>query len=672
MKNHYKEKLKNNIIFNYIKEHGKAPTREKVFELTRLKQKDYPRIKEVGFSGSEIKGPEFMTESSAYQHNKNKKAIREDVSVLEQQIDDLTVLMEESFRGFISVADMCLDQNKLLDARLNNLLMLSDKSNIFLYGIEEQFINHDKVDLIKSTTQINTGYITLGRKKFEKLDLSLATLSFGAKTQSPLIAGKIVDPPENLFSDDGLFWTYELLSSNTSGYGEATVTINFNEVEGVQVDELKITGNPIDGNSTAWITVAYSLDGANYNTIRPANLRMLKGENLISVGKKNVKKLKIYLSKEAPDTVSGTNGKYIFSLDTIEIINGNYKIDNKSILYAGPYEIKDESGDPVNFSMATIDHGTCCIIPDQTSVSFFLSKDNTNWYPAAFNQQMLDIVQFGSTLPENKTLLDSSKQMNTILSESQLKKSNIFLELKKGKEGVLNVYIPSKDKSNFVRQNTKIKRNLSVGDKELYGVQSGWFKDEVSLQYKTCLWIGDLEGKVVDFGPTTARINGRPVSGETFIARGYHQFETNQKNWFNVPTGIKSSQQLEENDPCFPYNHKLIIEGYKYPSDFNGEKTYTGHGIQNFGSLLDYVTPERFNNAEFDGDLTIYTIEEYNGNLFFKVKINSTDASWVDELVIVDYMMRNNKENTLYVKAILSTENAAITPNINKFQVRVV
>ena len=399
---------------------------------------------------------------------------------------------------------------------------------------------------------------------------------------------------------------------------------------------------------------------------------MLKGENLISVAKKKVKKLKIYLSKEAPDLIQNGSGKYIFSLDTIEIINGDYKIDKKSELYAGPYELKDELGNPVNFSMATIDHGTCCIIPDQTSISFFLSKDNLNWHPAAFNQQMLDVVQFGSTLPENKKRLEDTKSLNSLLSESQIKKSDIYLELEKGKEAVTNIYIPSEEAENFVRQNTKIKRNLSVRGKKLYGTQSGWFKDNASLQYKTCLWIDDFEGKVIDFGPTTARINGRPVSGETYLARGYHSFETNQKNWFDVPVGLNSSQEIEEQDPCFPYNHKLIVEGYRYSQEFNGERHYTGHGVQNFGSLLDYVTPERFNNSEFDNDLTIYTIEEYNGNLFFKVKINSSDASWVDELISIDYMMRNNKVNTLYVKAILSTENAAITPNINKFQVRVV
>ena len=61
-----------------------------------------------------------------------------------------------------------------------------------------------------------------------------------------------------------------------------------------------------------------------------------------------------------------------------------------------------------------------------------------------------------------------------------------------------------------------------------------------------------------------------------------------------------------------------------------------------------------------------------NKNLFFKLKIDPSDSSWVDEKVEVRYMLRLEETNTLYVKAILKTRDTSITPNINKIQVRVV
>ena len=135
---------------------------------------------------------------------------------------------------------------------------------------------------------------------------------------------------------------------------------------------------------------------------------------------------------------------------------------------------------------------------------------------------------------------------------------------------------------------------------------------------------------------------------------------------------MNSVQELKDSDPLYPYNHKLIIEGYNYLSNFTGDRIYNGLGSEYFGSLLKYVTPERFNDSSSDRDLNIYTIEENNGNIFFKIKTDENDASWKDEKVEVRYMLRLENTNTLYVKALLRTRDTSITPNINKIQVRVI
>ena len=53
------------------------------------------------------------------------------------------------------------------------------------------------------------------------------------------------------------------------------------------------------------------------------------------------------------------------------------------------------------------------------------------------------------------------------------------------------------------------------------------------------------------------------------------------------------------------------------------------------------------------GNLDIYTIENYNGNLYFKVKIDSSDSSYSNEFVEPEYMIRTEDTNTLYIKALL-------------------
>ena len=671
MKNHYKDKIKKKIIRNYISTHYRSPTRAEVFELLRAEMRAKPNINSIGFSGFDIEPPNFREVSSASVRNENCQAIRDDIVIFNKQLDDITRTLEESFRGYSSIVNKCLSENRELDSKLNNILMLSDESNIFLHGIEESFETHKNIDLEKSTVQANIGYVTLGRRKFKKTDLSNASLSFRTRTSLNILTSKVIHPLTNLNTEDGSLWRQEILTRESSGPVEASIIIDFNEPKGVDIGEIRLTGNPVDGNSTSWVTVYTSLDGSSYSMVRPANTRLVKGENLVPVGKKKVKKIKVFIGKDAPDFSDGDTNMYIFSLDSIEVITGDYKIDESSVLYAGPYSITDEDNNPVNFSLATIDHGTCCIIPDQTSVSFFLSKDNTNWMPAAFNGESMDVVQFGSTLPENKARIDTSKNELQLISDST-KVTKFDFEISEGREAVCNVYIDESEKHNFVKNNVKIKRNLYRSGEKVYGIQKGWLKDKKTLQYSTYLEVKDFEGKAIDLGPTSALLNDRPVTGRIHVPKGIHKFVTDHSNWYDIPVSCLNSEELRSKDPCYPYNHKAIIEGYDYPSIFVGDKLYTGYGIENFGALLSYVSPEVFGSPEFDRDLTIYTIEEYNGSLFFRIKLDPSDGSWTEEEVSVDYMLRNNEENNLYVKAVLRTKLPAITPNISKFQVRVI
>jgi len=244
--------------------------------------------------------------------------------------------------------------------------------------------------------------------------------------------------------------------------------------------------------------------------------------------------------------------------------------------------------------------------------------------------------------------------------------------LKHGEEAVCNTFLPESLSDQFVLQNTFVKRNKRQKDKKVYGVSSGWFNDLSNLRYRTTIKVDSFEGVVIDLGNTSAFINDKLVTGEILLPKGYHNFSTNYTNWVDVPEGLATIEELKKFDPLYPRNHKLMIEGYPYSEKFRGERAYNKVGVENFGALLRYVSPEKFLGSEFDNDLYIYTVEEYNGNLFFKVKIDSKDASWVKEVVEIVYMLRSSDSNTVYVKALLRSEDIKITPNINRFQVRVI
>ena len=60
--------------------------------------------------------------------------------------------------------------------------------------------------------------------------------------------------------------------------------------------------------------------------------------------------------------------------------------------------------------------------------------------------------------------------------------------------------------------------------------------------------------------------------------------------------------------------------------------------------------------------------------MYFKVKVDKTDASWASEKYEVDWVLQADtvNGNSVYVKAVLSTTDNTKTPIIDYFRVRVV
>ena len=671
-RDHYIVALRKKVILEYIRENGRSPTRAEIIDLMRSARSKYPDIDNLGFSGYDMTVPSFRDISSSSAHNENNLNVRRDILVVNDKVSEISELIEDHFRAFKATVDKSHKLNSSLEARLNNLLLLSGRTDVFVAGVEETFDTNENIDQELSDIQYNPGYVTLGREVF--IPKVIEDVKFKVNVHAP--NGKISvhqkSSPRNLLWDDGSDWTLFVHTSYSKGPVYANLEMDLTPVnlDGIYVGDLRLTGDPLEVNGKLACSVYYSLNGWDYTLVDPSGLRFDKGENLICIGKENVKKIKIVLVKDAADMPDGNKHVYAFSLDSIEVLTGSYTVKQVSTLYAGPYELYDHTGEAVNFSMATMSHGTCCVIPETTSVEFFISKDGISWFPASFQEGVLDVIHFATTSVHNDYFLNDNVYNPYMLISDPTQIVKLDLDIQYGKEACINAYIPEELSSRFVQSNVIVKRNLRQPGVDLYGAASGWFKDERNLRYTTTIYVDSFEGAVLNLGGTSAYINGKLKTGEIIIPKGYHTFSTDYTNWQEVEPGLSQVNLLEDKDKLYPFNHRYLIEGYSYSPEFQGEKLYNGIGTENFGEKLTYVTPEEF--EERDGDLSIYTIEEYNGNKVFLVKIDSGDSSWVNEYVDVDYMLRVDDLNTVYVKAVLRTSDPTITPHINKFQVRVI
>jgi hypothetical protein len=680
----YQRALRRRAVADYVRKNKRSPSRAQVFELMHEQNEKFPTVNEVGFSGYELEKPSFGIPSSSLIENRNRTASNDDMITISKKTDDLIELLEDSFRGFKATANRCNRILQQIDARLNNLLLLSGRTDIFVYGIEESFNSQENIDLEKSTASVGPGYVTMRTRGYPLVDLSEVDISISTIAKNGILFKRSSGSLDAIKEQDGDIWEYYAYTTYATGEVSLVVELDLERhvvtnTDGIKVKpyvgDIRLTGNPIDTNSITKATVFYSIDGASFVPLQPVRQPFAIGENQFSLGRR-VQKIRIILTKNAADELHGPENRkiYIFSLDSIELIEGVYRESKNnpntkigiSELYAGPYELLDENGNPVNFGIATLAAGTCCTIPDRTSISFFLSKDNLTWIPASYNKESLSVVQFNITTPEGTyDFIDGGSHIYSLLDTPP---SGVDIEF--GTEVFLNTVISEEYADRIVLQNTFIKRNLPQSQ-PVYGVDSGWFYDTDKKQYSCSMYVEAIEGRYLDLGNTGAYINGKLVAGTIHLPQGYHSFATSFTNWYEVPADITNAIDLEEQDPVYPFNHKLMIEGYDYPSGFEGEQLYIGV-TEYFGSLLNYVTPERFNDPSNDGNLHVYTIEEYGGKLYFKIKITPSDSSWTRELVQPVYMLRLDDSNLLYIKAILRSDNLSVTPHINSIQVRVV
>lgn len=665
VKKEYERLLKKRIIEDYIKENHRSPTVATIREKEIEYRAKYPNLDLVGFSTIDVKHPNFLDKSSSAVENKNRKAMSDDSVAVSNRIDILAEKMFDSFTGFATTTHRSNRLIQSIEARLDNLILLNSKADIFLYGIQEDFSTSEFVDQERSTVSIEPGYVTLGKDTAEVIDLNEVKLSFTSNSKKGVISASSVANINSLKKKDGIVWEYYVYTSYKTGEVSCIIEADFGE--GEFISEVKLAGNAVNTNSRMKFSVLYSKDGSTY-TMLGEDQYFVTGINSKSVGQEDVKKIQIILTKYTADDVSSINDhKYIFSLDSLEFTADKFSRNSESVLYAGPYEIYDEVNRPVNFTQATMKDGTCCIIPDKTNVSFFLSNDNVSWIPASYSGDSFSTVKFSNSNPAGSyEYIDEIKNPYSLITEAPDR-----VNLQYSEEALCNLRIPADWSDKLVLQNTIVERNLPQNGKKLYQTESGWFYDSANQTYSTVIHIDSVEGRRIDLGPRGAEVNGQLMSGNINLPQGYHTFKTSHMNWHSVDRNLTTVELLENADPIYPFNHKLIVEGYPYSSDFSGERVYNALG-RNFGVLMRYVTPELFNSGELDGDLTVYTIEEYDDVLYFKVKIDPGDSSYASEHIKVSYMIKNGGSNKIWVKAIIKSNDTNISPHINTFQVRVV
>ena len=671
------------LVEKFIKEYKRVPSESELLNLFKNLIKEYPEIENIGLSASNVKEDD---ESIFFNGGSESKA-----SVVQNSLSKVVIDLEELSNKYEDLIDSqkekSIDQGRVfknLEEKINSLIkkinleiLLKGKQDIFSYGIVEDFANRDKIRNELSTVRVldnNKVVLSYLQSKEEEIEISDLTYEVLHRRSNQLtfnVFGELKD----ILMEDEKFFKVESSSEIEDDVVDFIFNINFKIPK--NIEEIKYKVQSLQTNSRMQEEVYYSTNGVDFNQWDvPVNVNTDINYINLNNNKIKYKKLILKFRKTGFDYKKDNKFFYVFSFDYLSFIENIYKANMSGNLFLGPYEILDENENPINYSLATIKAGTCCEIPESTTINFYLSKDGIEYYKCGFSNESSDVISFENNTnfnilndfsiidfnSESEFLVDDPE---TLIPEYILKTNEEFLNLKLNEENV-----------NKVNLNTlSIKRN--VFDNKSRNTEtffSGWKKVESNF-YSCIVEIDNGRGVTVDFGfDKDVFINNIAKNGKVFIPKGKHTIKVDGSFFSNSilnENEINSERALSRQDLHYPYNHKLLIEGFKYKRNFKGNKRYKKLGYMYASELT------KTNNIFFEtNDLyDVYTILDLSGNKYLLIK--DTDNNGKLESYDIVYKNRSleaddTASNLLYIKATLETNNEKISPKIDQIQVRVI
>lgn len=573
----------------------------------------------------------------------------------------------KDFNIFNAKAEGCIVELKNLERNINKDLLLFSKSDEFLYSIVEHFNDERNInkELSSNFTVVN-GKLTLGYSSVASENILEGDISYSIKHRVGASYGEErFSNFSNVLVKDNNFYKTTAYSNIENDIVDFIIDIRFKEKR--EVNEFMIVVEAVEINSPMRLQCFYSKDNVVFDPIFESDSRVTQNENSLTINQADVTALKIVLTKTNADTKVNNRHGYIFAIDYMGFTKKNYRIDKESVVYLGPYSIVNEEGAPIYYSFATLKGGTCCIVDGSSSIDFYLSKDNINWYRASYEVIENDIVMFDSI---NDNIEDSSVFTKTDSLQSFFLNDNLGYALK-ANEKFLNYHIEDSNLDKFKKDTLIIKRNAKKSESFPIGNKyNGWKKNGNKIE--CFFFIKEQEGRYINFGNHTCTLNKKNVSGKVFLKKGKHHISTDHWGFINSPETIKNVSELKVRDDLYPYNHKYLIEGFSYRSDFNGDMIYKGVS-EIYETELQLVNASRF--FALKDEINVFTLIKKGDKTHILCRFENSWNFIEQEYFEVESKTNldaESKTNLLYIKAILKSANPGITPKIDQIQVRVI
>lgn len=229
------------------------------------------------------------------------------------------------------------------------------------------------------------------------------------------------------------------------------------------------------------------------------------------------------------------------------------------------------------------------------------------------------------------------------------------------------------------------------------GVQRGWrFEDPY---YYCVVEIQNQEGMEIDVGDQpmqvdgvtyTGKIDNTILTGKSSEDTGLHLIRVHKNNWLEVSpyysfgpdTPPTTVAQLKTMDRLYPYNHKLLIEGFPYDSTWTETEIQLYTGVDLFAenvmrrvSIFDIINNVASDNYElyafdYDAPKTHEPSLDNEPTRVIVLKVDEENSDFRNERFVLRFSQINELRKYLRLRADLSTNDSRVSPVLYSYKMK--
>ncbi|MHA2062813.1 MAG: discoidin domain-containing protein [Candidatus Thorarchaeota archaeon] len=680
----YNAALLTELLIEELKD-GSIPTLELLTdELDNMKQAQ-PLLGERPMFSLEDNSVEFYENASASKTNDTFERYSKDVQVMWDTITRLKRDIIKNARRWATSYETTKRFLEQLEDRIDNLLLLNSDTLGYYQFVSDDFLTTEFVDLEETDALVDTGTgtVTIAQETTATGDETRVNLSALVESDITFNITEAVGLQNNTLGTDSV-----LLNAITDEYSTwlsyvtvttqapitGALTIDLKETKTVNKVIFKANGST--ATSAFVVTAMYSADGVDYLVVpTDGSTQSILDSATWVFPDIEARYFKFLITKNGADDKSEGTYTYEFGAKNISFYEAAYDTSSGHSVVSAARSVLGEDGEPIEFTKAVL--SACEQVPEGTSIHYSLGVDGGSVFipidpierSDPSRPQVLDFNDLIALTNEDSTSVWDDTNESDALHFDTVASFNLVNE----SDALLNWYIQEADVGSLNEGSIVIWRNAGTADDpgvQVRGIARGWGYDAESNNYSTVVRIDNPNGLTLDFGTTSITINGVVRTGAYTLTQGIHEITTSAANWLAVESDLTTLEALKAADLLYPYNHKLLIEGYAYSTSFSDEQKYIGTALW-AEMVCMYVTTHTFNTQTDTDNITVYTRDvDDDGKLVFVFKVDRSFSDHANERILVEYKLANKTFTNVVFKAVLTTTDESLTPVLDAYVIK--